>query len=84
MWATSIEGPLVMTQRSLSLSAARSLAFWFRRCVTGESEVVCLFVGGGIGDELELDSVDLCGVVFFGVEAFDCDLGGDGHPIIHD
>lgn len=64
----------------LSLSAARSLAFWFRYCVTGESEVFCLCVGGVAGDELKFDSVDFCGVVF-GVEACDCALGGDGPPI---
>jgi hypothetical protein len=83
MWATSIKGPLVKTQRSLSLSAVRSLAFWFRGCINGVSKIFCLFAGGGIGDELELDSVDVCGVVFFRVEAYDCDLGGDGPPISH-
>jgi hypothetical protein len=66
---------------NLSLSAARSLTFWFRRCVAGESDIFSLFVGGVAGDEVKLDSVDFCGVVFFGVEGCDCALGGDGPPI---
>jgi len=49
----------------------------FRRCVTGEYEVFCLFVGGRTGEELKLDGADLEGVAFFGVEACDCGLGDE-------
>ncbi len=52
----------------MSLSSARFLAFASRGSAVGESEVFCLFEGGGRveGDGLEFDAVDFRGVGAFG------------------